>query len=74
MTTGAALDAQARQKTKALDVVVAESGVRGADDVASYAAAGADAILVGEAAVTGDDPVETVAGLVVAGRGARKER
>ncbi|MFK0292918.1 indole-3-glycerol phosphate synthase TrpC [Streptomyces sp. NPDC090442] len=53
---------------------VAESGVRGADDVASYAAAGADAILVGEAAVTGVDPAETVAGLVAAGRGARKER
>ncbi|BDZ58237.1 hypothetical protein GCM10025872_18940 [Barrientosiimonas endolithica] len=34
-------------------VTVAESGVRGPADAADYAAAGADAVLVGEALVTG---------------------
>lgn len=37
-------------------VKVAESGVRGPADAAEYAAAGADAVLVGEALVTGGDP------------------
>ncbi|MFI2782748.1 indole-3-glycerol phosphate synthase TrpC [Streptomyces sp. ALB3] len=37
-------------------VRVAESGVRDAADVAEYAALGADAVLVGEALVTGGDP------------------
>ncbi|SNQ48232.1 Indole-3-glycerol phosphate synthase [Frankia canadensis] len=45
---------------------VAESGVRGPHDLLAYAAAGADAVLVGEAAVTGD-PRQTVADLVAAG-------
>lgn len=36
---------------------VAESAVTGAADVAHYRAAGADAVLVGEALVTGGDPV-----------------
>lgn len=44
-------------------VRVAESGVRGPDDVARYAAAGADAVLVGEALVTGPDPREAVAAM-----------
>lgn len=35
---------------------VAESGIRGPQDVADYVAAGADAVLVGEALVTGGDP------------------
>jgi len=35
---------------------VAESAVRSAEDVALYRAAGADAVLVGEALVTGGDP------------------
>lgn len=46
---------------------VAESGVRGPRDLLAYAAAGADAVLVGEAAVTGGDPRQTVADLVTAG-------
>ena len=41
-------------------VRVAESGVRGRDDVADYVAAGAGAVLVGEALVTGGDPREAV--------------
>ena len=42
-------------------VAVAESGVRGVDDVRAYAAAGARAVLVGEALVTGGDPAAAVA-------------
>jgi indole-3-glycerol phosphate synthase len=49
-------------------VVVAESGVRNADDVRNYAAAGAAAVLVGESAVTGADAQTAVADLVAAGR------
>lgn len=41
-------------------VAVAESGISTLDDVKNLALAGADAILVGEALVTGGDPVETV--------------
>jgi indole-3-glycerol phosphate synthase len=48
-------------------LAVAESGVRGPADVAEYAAAGADAVLAGEACVSGADPLSTVAGLVAAG-------
>jgi indole-3-glycerol phosphate synthase len=49
-------------------VAVAESGVRGPEDVRDYAAAGADAVLVGSALVTGASPSAAVAGLVTAGR------
>jgi indole-3-glycerol phosphate synthase len=42
-------------------VTVAESGVRGVEDVRAYAEAGAHAVLVGEALVTGGDPAATVA-------------
>jgi indole-3-glycerol phosphate synthase len=50
------------------DVVkVAESGVRGPLDLIEYAAAGADAVLVGESLVTGGDPRQAVAELVTAG-------
>jgi indole-3-glycerol phosphate synthase len=42
-------------------VVVAESGVRDLDDVSAYAAAGASAILVGEALVRTDSPRELLA-------------
>lgn len=42
-------------------VAVAESGIRGVPDVAEYAAAGARAVLVGEALVTGGDPRGAVA-------------
>lgn len=48
-------------------VRVAESGVRGPHDVLEYARAGADAVLVGEALVTGGDPRTAVADLVSAG-------
>ncbi|MFK5635356.1 MULTISPECIES: indole-3-glycerol phosphate synthase TrpC [unclassified Ornithinimicrobium] len=50
------------------DVVrVAESGVRGPLDVMSFAEAGAHAVLVGEALVTGRSPRDAVAQLVAAG-------
>ncbi|MFZ0325462.1 MAG: indole-3-glycerol phosphate synthase TrpC [Actinomycetes bacterium] len=50
------------------DVVkVAESGVRGPHDLLVYAHAGADAVLVGESLVKGDDPRGAVADLVAAG-------
>lgn len=48
-------------------VAVAESGVRGPLDVMGFAEAGADAVLVGEALVTGASPREAVAELVAAG-------
>jgi indole-3-glycerol phosphate synthase len=48
-------------------VKVAESGVRGPHDLLAYAAAGADAVLVGESLVTGKDPRSAVADLVAAG-------
>lgn len=41
-------------------VKVAESGIRGSSDAAAYAAQGADALLVGEALVTGADPAQAV--------------
>jgi indole-3-glycerol phosphate synthase len=44
-------------------VCVAESGVRGAGDVAEYGRLGADAVLVGEALVTRGDPASAVAAL-----------
>ncbi|HEY7007885.1 MAG TPA: indole-3-glycerol phosphate synthase TrpC [Jatrophihabitantaceae bacterium] len=50
------------------DVVkIAESGVRGPLDLIEYAAAGADAVLVGENLVTTTDPRQAVADLVTAG-------
>lgn len=48
-------------------VRVAESGVRGPLDVMDLAEAGADAVLVGEALVTGRTPRDAVAELVAAG-------
>ncbi len=48
-------------------IKIAESGVRGAHDLLAYAAAGADAVLVGESLVTGKDPRSAVADLVTAG-------
>lgn len=41
-------------------VLVAESGVRSPEDVAGFARAGADVVLVGEALVTGSDPAAGV--------------
>ncbi len=48
-------------------VKVAESGVRGPHDLIGYAAAGADAVLVGEGLVTAGDARQAVADLVTAG-------
>lgn len=48
-------------------VKVAESGIRNAQDLRHYAAAGADAVLVGEALVTGSNPSAAVHDLVTAG-------
>jgi indole-3-glycerol phosphate synthase len=48
-------------------VKVAESGVRGPHDFLAYAAAGADAVLVGEGLVTDRDPRLAVAELVTVG-------
>jgi indole-3-glycerol phosphate synthase len=44
-------------------LLVAESGVRGPADVVAYAAAGADAVLVGEHVATAADPTAAVAAL-----------
>jgi indole-3-glycerol phosphate synthase len=41
-------------------IKVAESAVQNVTDVAHYRSAGADVVLVGEALVTGDDPVTTL--------------
>ena len=49
-------------------IKIAESGVRGPHDLLAYAAAGADAVLVGESLVTGRDPRVAVAALVTAGQ------
>ncbi|MEP6695687.1 MAG: indole-3-glycerol phosphate synthase TrpC [Pseudonocardiales bacterium] len=48
-------------------VRVAESGVRDTHDLLAYAAAGADAVLVGEGLVTDRTPRQAVADLVTAG-------
>lgn len=52
-------------------IKVAESGIRGPADVLEYAKAGADAVLVGEALVTGDNPRELLADFLTAGQDAR---
>jgi indole-3-glycerol phosphate synthase len=48
-------------------VLVAESGVHGPADVVAYAAAGAEAVLVGEHLVTSGDPEQATRHLVEAG-------
>jgi indole-3-glycerol phosphate synthase len=48
-------------------IKIAESGVRNPLDLIEYAAAGADAVLVGEGLVTTSDPRQAVADLVTAG-------
>jgi indole-3-glycerol phosphate synthase len=63
-------EARAVRVAKALtgDVVtVAESGIRGADDVARLADAGFSAVLVGESLVTAPDPAAAVAALARVG-------
>jgi len=47
-------------------VRVAESGIRGPDDVRGLAAAGFDAVLVGESAVVAADPRQLVSELAAA--------
>jgi len=51
-------------------LVVAESGVRNADDVAHYAGSGANAILVGEALVSDSTPRERISEFKAAGAAA----
>lgn len=53
-------------------VIVAESGVRNVDDVALYAAQGADAVLVGEALVSHRDPKAVLQAFSAVGRTARQ--
>jgi indole-3-glycerol phosphate synthase len=48
-------------------VRIAESGVRSPEDVIAYGRAGADAVLVGEALVTGADPQAAARALIEAG-------
>lgn len=48
-------------------VTVAESGIRGAQDAAMYAAQGARAVLVGETLVRGADPSATVRDIIAVG-------
>lgn len=48
-------------------VKIAESGIRGPHDLLACAADGADAVLVGEGLVVGDDPRAAVSALVTAG-------
>lgn len=48
-------------------VKIAESGIKTAQDLRMYAQAGADAVLVGEALVTNEDPRKLVHELVTAG-------
>jgi indole-3-glycerol phosphate synthase len=55
-------------------VVIAESGVRDAADVADYAASGAHAVLVGEALVRHQDPSATIDAFREAGRTAWSRR
>ncbi|WP_129657786.1 indole-3-glycerol phosphate synthase TrpC [Rothia halotolerans] len=52
-------------------VVIAESGVEGPEDVARYAGAGAQVVLVGEALVRDQDPRESVGDFKNRGRKAR---
>lgn len=47
-------------------VKIAESAVLGVEDVLAYRAAGADAVLVGEALVTGGDPAAAVSAFIEA--------
>ncbi|RYG77727.1 indole-3-glycerol phosphate synthase TrpC [Yimella sp. RIT 621] len=53
-------------------VKVAESGIRGPEDIAYYVSQGADAALVGEALVTGGEPSQAVRTMIEAGARARQ--
>jgi indole-3-glycerol phosphate synthase len=65
-------DAFARLRPNIPDgiLAVAESGVRGPDDVLAAGEQGADAVLVGETLVTANDPRAMATSLVAAGRAA----
>jgi len=65
-------DAFARLRPSITDgiLAVAESGVRGPDDVLAAGEQGADAVLVGETLVTANDPRAMATSLVAAGRAA----
>ena len=52
---------------------VAESGVTGPESVATYVRAGADAVLVGEALVTGDEPEAAVRSFIETAAAVRDE-
>ncbi len=66
-------DLFARLRPRLGDVVaVAESGVRGPDDVRHLGSVGADAVLVGESLVLADDPAADVAALVAATDGSEQ--
>lgn len=54
-------------------VLVAESGVTGASDVADYASHGASLALVGEALVRSGDPAGAVEEFITAGRAAKRK-
>jgi len=56
-----------RERTEDGLVLVAESGIAGPDDAARAAAAGADAVLVGEHLMRSPDPARSLAALAVAG-------
>jgi indole-3-glycerol phosphate synthase len=58
-----ALASRLRERMPPGAVTVAESGVRGAEDAIALAAAGYDAVLVGETLVTSDDPGAAVVDL-----------
>jgi indole-3-glycerol phosphate synthase len=60
--------ARLRPAFPADSLAVAESGIRGPDDVLRAADLGADAVLVGEALVTAPDPRAATAALATAGR------
>lgn len=53
-------------------VIVAESGVAGPEDLAAYASAGAQVVLVGEALVKAGDPTQTLQEFLAAGNEARR--
>lgn len=55
-------------------VIIAESGVESVAQVQTYAAAGADGVLVGEALVKHADPQATVAQFIAAGTAAKPAR
>ncbi|MGP9660784.1 indole-3-glycerol phosphate synthase TrpC [Arthrobacter sp. AOP36-C1-22] len=55
-------------------VIVAESGIRGREDVALYGSHGADAVLVGEALVKDNDPLTALRSFIEVGSAAKPPR